>query len=63
MTSGEDRSRLRSGAAPQVMAALRNLALALIRRAGATAIAAFRQHPRSRSTTALRLLVTRTRSA
>jgi len=63
MTFGEDRSRLRSGPAPQIMAACRNLALTLIRRTGTTEIAAFRQHLRSRPTKALRFLVPRTRSA
>lgn len=46
---GEDRSRLRSGAAPQIMAALRNLAHTLIRRGGTKRIAAqrraFAAHP------------------
>lgn len=49
VTFGEDRSSLRSGAAPQILAALRNLAHTLIRRTGATAIAsarrAFSYHP------------------
>jgi predicted transposase YbfD/YdcC len=63
MTFGEDRSRLRSGSAPQIMAAFRNLVLTLIRRTGTAEIAAFRQHLRSRPTKALRLLVPRTRSA
>lgn len=36
----EDRSHVRTGAAPQVMATVRNLALALLRRAGHTNIAA-----------------------
>jgi hypothetical protein len=40
VTFGEDRSQVRCGAAPQVMAANRNLALALLRRAGHTNIAA-----------------------
>ncbi len=62
MTFGAERSPLRSGAAPQIMAACRPLALTLIRRTGTTQIAAFRQHLRSRPTTALRLLVPRTRS-
>lgn len=43
VTFGEDRSTLRSGHAPQLLAALRNLALTLIRRAGTTRIAAFRR--------------------
>lgn len=40
---GEDRSRLRSGNAPQVMAALRNLVITLIHRCGSTQIAASRR--------------------
>jgi hypothetical protein len=43
VTFGEDRSTLRSGPAPQLLAALRNVALTLIRRAGTTRIAAFRR--------------------
>jgi predicted transposase YbfD/YdcC len=47
---GEDRSRLRSGHAPQILAALRNAIVTLLRRAGHTAIAAARRffaaHPR-----------------
>jgi predicted transposase YbfD/YdcC len=39
-TFDEDRSQVRMGAAPQCMAALRNLALALLRRAGHANIAA-----------------------
>src|SRR5438105_12185377 len=37
---GEDRSRLRSGSAPQIMAALRNLAITLIHRSGSSQILA-----------------------
>lgn len=40
VTLGEDASRVRSGAAPQVLAALRNAVLALLRATGATNIAA-----------------------
>jgi hypothetical protein len=40
VTFDEDRSQTRAGAAPQVMAACRNLALALLRRAGHANIAA-----------------------
>lgn len=40
VTFGEDASQVRSGAAPQVMAALRNAALALLRHAGVTNVAA-----------------------
>lgn len=43
VTFAEDRSRLRTGHAPQVMATLRNLALTLIRRSGSRAIAAARR--------------------
>ncbi len=50
VTFGEDRSRLRSGAAPQILAALRNLAITLIHRSGSSDIAfsrrAFAFHPR-----------------
>ncbi len=49
VTCGSDRSRLRTGHAPQVLAALRNLALTLIYRTGSWAIAArrrtFAAHP------------------
>jgi hypothetical protein len=41
---GEDRSRLRAGNAPQIMAALRNLAITLIHRAGSCHIKASRHH-------------------
>lgn len=40
VTFGEDRSQTRCGAAPQVLATCRNLALSLLRRAGATNVAA-----------------------
>jgi predicted transposase YbfD/YdcC len=40
VTLGEDASQVRTGAAPQVMAALRNTIIALLRRAGQTNIAA-----------------------
>jgi predicted transposase YbfD/YdcC len=57
VTFGEDRSRLRSGAAPQILAACRNLAITLIHRSGSRDIAASRRafsyHPRR----ALRLLL------
>lgn len=43
VTFGEDRSRLRTGHAPQIMAALRNLALTLLHRTGAFAIAPARR--------------------
>lgn len=58
VTFGEDRSRLRTGNAPQLLAALRNLAITLIHRSGSSEIAASRRafayHPRR----ALALLLT-----
>lgn len=60
---GEDRSRLRTGSAPQIMAALRNLAITLIHRRGSSQIAASRRrfaaHPRE----AFSLLLQKRRSA
>jgi predicted transposase YbfD/YdcC len=44
VTFSEDASRLRTGAAPQIMAAMRNLAITLIHRSGTSAIAATRRH-------------------
>ncbi len=44
VTFGEDRSHLRSGHAPQIMAALRNLTITLIHRQGSSQIAATRRH-------------------
>jgi len=50
VTFGEDRSRLRSGNAPHILAALRNLVITLIHRCGSRDIAASRRafayHPR-----------------
>ena len=63
VTFGEDRSRLRGGHAPQIMAALRNLCLTLIRRTGATAIAATRRSFAHHPAKALTLLLPKTRSA
>ncbi len=57
VTFGEDRSALRTGAAPQILAALRNLALTLIRRSGTTAIAAARRSFSYHPTRALDLLL------
>ena len=39
VTFGEDRSQIRTGSAPQIMAALRNVAITLLRRAGWTNLA------------------------
>jgi predicted transposase YbfD/YdcC len=44
VTFGEDRSRLRTGNAPQVMATLRNLAITLMHRCGQVHIASTRRH-------------------
>ena len=44
VTFGEDASRVHTGAAPQVMASLRNLATSLHRLTGATNIAAALRH-------------------
>ena len=45
VTFGEDKSQIRTGAAPQIMAAIRNLAITLLRRAGWTNLAqALRTH-------------------
>jgi predicted transposase YbfD/YdcC len=62
VTFGEDRSRLRTGHAPQLMAAFRNLAHTLIRRTGTTEIAAQRRAFAARPAAALRLLMPKTRS-
>lgn len=55
----EDRSRLRTGQAPQILAALRNLAITLIHRQGSTQIAASRRHFASHPAEALLLLLPR----
>ncbi len=54
---GEDRSRLRTGHAPQIMAALRNLVITLIHRSGSSRITATRRHFASSPHEALALLV------
>ena len=43
-TFDEDRSQVRTGAAPQVLAGLRNLVISLVRRAGHYVAAALRRH-------------------
>lgn len=62
VTFREDRSRLRSGYAPQILATLRNLAITLIHRQGSSQIAATRRHFASHPHLAFRLLLP-TRSA
>ena len=56
VTYGEDASRVRTGAAPRIMATLRNLAVGLMRQAGWTNIAAAADHYRSRPDHATALL-------
>lgn len=55
----EDRSRLRTGNAPQILAALRNLTITLIHRSGSSQIAATRRHFASCPHEALTLLLSR----
>jgi predicted transposase YbfD/YdcC len=59
VTFGEDRSRLRSGQGPQIMAAFRNLAITLLHRQGFSQIAATRRHFASHPRLAFRLLLPR----
>ena len=56
VTFDEDRSQVRKGAGAQVMAALRNLAIGLLRRAGASNIAAALRHCARHVKKALRLI-------
>jgi hypothetical protein len=56
---GEDRSQLRTGDAPQVMAALRNLVITLIHRQGSSQIAATRRYFSSHPREAFALLLPR----
>ena len=56
VTFDEDRSQVRKGGGPQVMASLRNLSISLLRMSGATNIASATRHLGRRSEKALRLL-------
>lgn len=56
VTMKEDASQVRSGSAPEVMAALRNVVLGLLRQTGATNIAAALRHYSYRPREALTLL-------
>lgn len=58
VTFDEDRSAVRTGSAPQVCAACRNLAIALLRRAGETNIAAACRTYAGRPHTAIVLVAT-----
>jgi len=57
VTFGEDRSQVRSGSAPQVKAALTNLTMTLLRRNGATNVAAALRTYSARFTHALALVL------
>jgi hypothetical protein len=54
----EDRSQVRTGSAPQVMATLRNIAISLLRLSGATSIAAALRHYAARTERPIALLLT-----
>jgi hypothetical protein len=56
VTMGEDASQVRVGNVPQVMAALRNTALAVLRREGYTNIAAARRYLAANPKQALRMI-------
>jgi len=56
VTFDEDRSQVRKGTGPQVMASLRNLSISLLRMAGAENIASATRHLGRRSDKTLRLL-------
>jgi hypothetical protein len=58
VTFGEDRCAIRTGAAPQAVAACRNLVLALLRRAGHANIAAALRTFAGRPTAAIALVAT-----
>ena len=60
VTFGEDASRIRTGAGPRVMATLRNLAIAILRNAGHTNIAAALRHTARAPERAIKLLLTST---
>ena len=56
VTYDEDRSQIRTGTGPQVMAALRNAAIGALRLAGITNIAAANRHHARNATRTLDLL-------
>lgn len=57
VTYGEDLSQVRTSSGPRVMATLRNLALSILRLAGATSIAAALRHPSRRPGRPLQTLI------
>jgi predicted transposase YbfD/YdcC len=63
VTFGQDRSRLRHGHTPQIMAACRNLCITLIRRTASTEISASRRAFAYHPARALTLLLPKTRPA
>lgn len=58
VTFDEDRCQIRSGAAPQAVAACRNLVIALLRRTGVTNVAAALRTYAGRAAAAIRLVAT-----
>jgi predicted transposase YbfD/YdcC len=58
VTYGEDRSQVRTGNGPRVMASLRNLALAVLRLTGHTSIAAALRYHARRPDRPLRTIMT-----
>jgi hypothetical protein len=56
VTFGEDASQVRSGSLPQLMAALRNTVIGLLRQTGATNLAAARRYYAANPAAALALL-------
>ena len=56
VTFGEDASRVRSGSLPQIMAALRNTVIGLLRQTGAPNLAAARRYYAANPAAALALL-------
>jgi hypothetical protein len=58
VTFDEDRSQIRTGTGPRVMASLRNLAITVLRLAGFTNIAAALRHHARRSDRPLKTLMT-----
>lgn len=56
VTMGEDACRVRTGAAPQVLAAIRNSVIALARHAGWTNIAAALRHYAIKTAEALQII-------
>lgn len=58
VTFDEDRSRVRTGNGPQVMATLRNTAISMLRLAGAANIAAAQRHHAAKPSRPINLVLT-----